>query len=115
MVKHGEVLDSTFAALADGTRRQILAMLARGESTVTRLAEPFAMSLPAVSKHLSVLERAGLLSRTRQGRVRRCRLHAEPLEDAATWIELYRQLWEGPIDALADFTDHAQPKENTHD
>ena len=112
MVKYDDVLDSTFAALADGTRRQILAMLAGGELTVTRLAEPFAMSLPAVSKHLTVLERAGLLTRTRQGRVRPCRLRAEALKDAAAWIGHYRQFWEGQLEALADFIEHAQPKEN---
>jgi DNA-binding transcriptional ArsR family regulator len=95
------VLDATFAALADPTRRAILARLARGESMVTELAAPFAVSLPAISKHLRVLERAGLLARERSGRVHRCRLVAGPMRDAAEWIARYRSFWEGQLDALA--------------
>jgi DNA-binding transcriptional ArsR family regulator len=88
----GATLDSTFAALSDATRRGILARLAqRGETSVSDLAAPYRMSLPAVSKHLRVLQDAGLLSRQKDGRVHRCRLRAEPMKDAAAWIEHYRQ------------------------
>ena len=87
-------LDATFAALADPTRRAILARLATGEATVTELAEPFAMSQPAVSKHLMVLERAGLVSRRREAQRRPCRLEAEPLKQATEWLADYRDFWE---------------------
>lgn len=87
-------LDATFAALADPTRRAILARLASGEATVTELAEPFAMSQPAVSKHLMVLERAGLVSRRRDAQRRPCRLEAEPLKQATEWLADYRDYWE---------------------
>jgi DNA-binding transcriptional ArsR family regulator len=97
------VLDATFSALSDSTRRAILARLARGESTVKALAEPFAMSLPAVSKHLRVLESAGLLKREIDGRIHRCRLDADPLKDAAAFIEYYRRFWEAQFDALQKF------------
>jgi DNA-binding transcriptional ArsR family regulator len=97
-----ERLNVTFAALADPTRREILARLATGEATVTELAKPFAMSLPAISKHLKVLERAGLIIRSRAGKWRPCRLRPAPLEDAAEWLEDYRQFWEGSFDRLAD-------------
>jgi DNA-binding transcriptional ArsR family regulator len=93
-------LSSTFAALADPTRRAILARLSAGEATVTELAEPFQMSLPAVSKHLKVLERAGLITRGRQAQWRPCRLEAHPLEDAVGWLEQYRPFWEGSFDRL---------------
>jgi DNA-binding transcriptional ArsR family regulator len=96
-------LSATFAALADPTRRAILARLAEGEASVGEIAEPFAMSLPAVSKHLGVLEGAGLIARRRDGRVRRCGVRAEPLRDAADWIGTYRRFWEGRFDALADY------------
>ena len=98
-------LDTTFAALADPTRRAILARLASGEATVTELAEPFAMSQPAISKHLKVLERAGLISRGRDAQRRPRRLEAKPLADATEWLENYRQFWEGRflrLDALLD-------------
>jgi DNA-binding transcriptional ArsR family regulator len=95
-------LSSTFAALADPTRRAILARLATGEATVTELAEPFTVSLPAVSKHLKVLERAGLIARTRTAQWRPCRLEAQPLEDVSHWLERYRQFWEGSFDRLDD-------------
>jgi DNA-binding transcriptional ArsR family regulator len=96
-------LSVTFAALADPTRRAILGRLAMGEATVGELALPFAMSLPAVSKHLSVLEGAGLIARERDGRMRRCTVRAEPLRAASEWIETYRQFWEGQFDALAAY------------
>jgi DNA-binding transcriptional ArsR family regulator len=93
-------LSSTFAALADPTRRAILARLALGESSVTELAKPFDISGPAVSKHLKVLERAGLIARGREAQWRPCRLEAAPLKDAADWIEHYRQFWEASFDRL---------------
>ena len=89
-----DVLDTTFAALADPTRRAILARLADGEATVTELAAPFAMSQPAVSKHLKVLERAGLISRGRDAQRRPCRIEARPLAEASDWLKDYRRLWE---------------------
>ena len=95
-------LTSTLAALADPTRRAILARLALGETSVTELAEPFAMSLPAVSKHLKVLERAGLIARGRDAQWRPCRLQAAPLKDVADWIEHYRGFWEARLDRLED-------------
>ena len=96
-------LNSTFAALADPTRRAILARLASGEASVTELAEPFEMSLPAVSKHLKVLERAGLIARGREAQWRPCRLEAAPLKDAADWLEHYRRFWEQSLDRLEDY------------
>src|SRR5437879_7644959 len=96
-------LSATFAALADPTRRAILARLIAGEVSVTELAEPFAMSLPAVSKHLKVLDRAGLIARSREAQWRPCRLEAGPLKDAADWLEHYRQFWEQSFDRLDDY------------
>jgi DNA-binding transcriptional ArsR family regulator len=96
-------LSSTFAALADPTRRAILARLADGEATVTELAAPFAMSLPAVSKHLKVLERAGLIERGRTGQWRPCRLAAAPLREVAAWMEPYRQFWDESYARLDDY------------
>ncbi len=97
-------LDSTFGALSDATRRGILARLARqGEASVSELAAPYKMSLPAVSKHLRVLENAGLVARQKDGRVHHCRLRAEPMKDAAAWIEHYRQFWEVQLDSLARY------------
>jgi DNA-binding transcriptional ArsR family regulator len=93
-------LDDTFAALADPTRREILMTLAEGERSVSELAEPFDMSLPAISKHLGVLERAGLVRREREGRVRHCALQPEPLADALRWIAQYGHFWEGSFDSL---------------
>jgi DNA-binding transcriptional ArsR family regulator len=104
MVKYSpQVLNRTFAALADPTRRRILAHLARGDKCVTHLARPHAMSLPAVSKHLRVLEKAGLLRRRRYGRVHEMQLEAKPLKQAAQWVEEYRKFWEGSLDRLADY------------
>src|SRR5436190_24276007 len=96
-------LSDTFSALADPTRRAILARLASGEATVGELADPFAMSLPAVSKHLKVLERAGLISRGREAQLRPCRLSAAPLRDAADWIDDYRRFWEESFDRLEGY------------
>ena len=93
-------LSTTFAALADPTRRAILARLASGECSVTELAQPFAMSMPAVSKHLRVLERAGLVARRREAQWRRCRIEAVALKAVATWAEDYRHLWEARLDRL---------------
>ena len=93
-------LTATFAALADPTRRAILARLSLGETSVTELAEPFEMSMPAVSKHLKVLERAGLIARGREAQWRPCRLEAGPLKEAAGWIEEYRRFWTAHVDAL---------------
>jgi DNA-binding transcriptional ArsR family regulator len=98
-----ETLDATFAALADPTRRAILAHLASGEASVNELAEPFDMTLPGVSKHLKVLERAGLISRGRVAQSRPCRLEAAPLREAADWVEGYRRFWEGSFDRLEDY------------
>ena len=105
-------LSTTFSALADPTRRAILARLATGEASVTELAEPFAMSLPAVSKHLKVLERAGLISRGRAAQWRPCRLAPEPLKDAAGWIDEYRRFWDESLDRLAEFLDETRPTED---
>ena len=104
-------LSITFSALADPTRRAILARLVSGEVSVTELAEPFAISLPAVSKHLKVLERAGLITRSREAQWRPCRLKAGPLKDAADWLEHYRQFWEQSFDRLDDYLGALQGKE----
>ncbi|HXR16376.1 MAG TPA: metalloregulator ArsR/SmtB family transcription factor [Terriglobales bacterium] len=107
-------LDTTFAALADPTRRAILARLAKGEASVTDLAEPFAMSQPAISKHLKVLERAGLISRGRDAQRRPRRLEARPLRDATHWLENYRQFWEAQfqrLDSLLHDLQAADPKQ----
>jgi DNA-binding transcriptional ArsR family regulator len=105
-------LDATFAALADPTRRAILARLALGETSVSELAGPFDMSLPAVMKHLDCLERAGLLVAQKDGRVRRCRLEAEPLTEAAAWIARYRIFWEQRFDALDRYLGATAPRED---
>jgi DNA-binding transcriptional ArsR family regulator len=103
-----DALDATFAALADPTRRAILARLASGEASVNELAEPFEMSLPGVSKHLKVLERAGLISRSRVAQSRPCRLEAAPLREAADWVEGYRRFWEGSFDRLEAYLTELQ-------
>ncbi|PYK76431.1 MAG: transcriptional regulator [Verrucomicrobia bacterium] len=103
-------LDAVFAALADPTRRRILAHLARGDRRVTDLARPHAMSLPAVSKHLRVLEKAGLLRRRRYGRVHEMQLDAKPLQQAAKWVEEYRKFWEGSLDRLAEYLEKTNKK-----
>jgi DNA-binding transcriptional ArsR family regulator len=104
-------LSETFAALADPTRRAILARLASGEATVTELAEPFEMSMPAVSKHLKVLERAGLIARGREAQWRPCRLEAARLKDVADWVERYRAMWEQRFDRLDAYLREIQAKE----
>jgi DNA-binding transcriptional ArsR family regulator len=101
-------LSHTFAALADPTRRAILARLALGETSVTELAEPFEMSMPAISKHLKVLERAGLIARGREAQYRPCRLEATPLKDAAGWIDYYRKFWEDSFDRLDAYLQELQ-------
>ena len=106
-------LSVVFAALADPTRRAILARLAEGEATVGELAEPFEMSLPAVSRHLKVLERAGLITRGRSAQWRPCRLEAAPLADATDWLERYRRFWEGSFDALAEHLRELQKGQET--
>jgi DNA-binding transcriptional ArsR family regulator len=112
-MKIADNLSATFAALADPTRRAILERLADGDTTVSELAEPFEMSMPAVSKHLKVLERAGLISRMRDAQKRPCRLEAEPLKQAVTWIEQYRRHWDERLDRLEDYLTELQSKERT--
>jgi len=101
-------LSNTFAALADPTRRAILARLASGQASVTELAAPFSMSMPAVSKHLKVLERAGLIARGREAQWRPCRLEGEPLRDVADWMEQYRRFWDESFDRLDDYLQSVQ-------
>ncbi len=112
MVKYlSNTLDATFGALADPTRRSILERLIAGEASVTSLAEPFDMSLPAVSKHLRVLEKAGLLTQEKDGRVRRCRMDAGPMKEASVWVGRYRIFWEEQLDSLADYIEQMQSEE----
>lgn len=108
-------LDSTFAALADPTRRAMLARLSHGTATVGELAEPFGISLPAVSKHLRVLEDAGLVAREKRGRAHHCQLNVTPLKDAEAWIEHQRQFWESRLDALADYLAESARAEHSGD
>jgi DNA-binding transcriptional ArsR family regulator len=103
MVKYSSRLDDVFGALADPTRRGILERLSRGDQCVTALARPHRMSLPAISKHLRVLERAGLICRRRDGRVHNLKLEAKPMKEAAQWIAEYRKFWEANLDSLANF------------
>ena len=107
-------LSATFAALADPTRRAILARLASGEASVTELAEPFEMSMPAISKHLKVLEHAGLIARGREAQWRPCRLEAGPLKDVANWVEHYRLFWEQSFDRLDDYLHKLKNKEKKY-
>ena len=109
-----EQLSTTFAALSDPTRRAILARLVTGERSVTELAEPFEMSLPAVSKHLRVLERAGLIARGREAQWRPCRLEARPLKAVADWTERYRAIWEQRFDRLDVYLRQLKAKEKKH-
>lgn len=107
-------LSATFSALADPTRRAILARLAQGEATVTELAKPFDMSLPGVSKHLKVLQNAGLIVQGRDAQWRPCRLHPEPLRDVARWVEQYRRHWEESFDRLEDYLRELQHMEKRY-
>ncbi|MGC8541110.1 MAG: ArsR/SmtB family transcription factor [Phycisphaerae bacterium] len=107
-------LSTTFGALADPTRRAILSRLASGESSVTELAKPFNMTLPAISKHLKVLENARLITRSREAQWRPCRLNPAPLKDASSWIEEYRKFWEEGLDRLEIYLQQLQEKENRH-
>ncbi len=109
------ILDRTFGALADPTRRRILAQLTKGEECVTNLARPHAMSLAAVSKHLIVLERAGLVKRRREGRVHSLALEAKPMQEAMGWLERYRKFWEANLDQFEKYLDELKDKENKHD
>jgi DNA-binding transcriptional ArsR family regulator len=108
-------LDRTFGALADPTRRRILAQLAKGQECVTELARPHTMSLAAVSKHLIVLEKAGLVKRRRHGRVHSLTLETKPMQTAQAWIDRYRRFWEGNLDQLEKYLDKLQTKEATQD
>ena len=112
---HADPLSQTFAALADPTRRAILARLALGEATVTELAEPFDMSLPGVSKHLKVLQNAGLVVQGRNAQWRPCRLEPTPLQDVAGWVEQYRRLWEARLDRLDQYLRDLQRREAIDD
>ena len=111
MVKHEDILNPTFAALADPTRRAILARLTSGQTSVTQLAEPFDMSLPAISKHLKVLEHAGLIARSRDAQWRPCRLDAGPLKEVADWVSHYRRFWEDTFDRLDEYLTNLKKKE----
>jgi DNA-binding transcriptional ArsR family regulator len=110
-----DTLSTTFAALADPTRRAILARLAEGEATVNELAAPFNMSLPAISKHIKVLERAGLITQSRKAQWRPCQLEAAPLKDVSEWVEQYRQHWEQRFGRLDEYLRQLQSKENRID
>jgi DNA-binding transcriptional ArsR family regulator len=107
-----DCLSTTFAALSDPTRRAILARLALGETSVTEIARPFNMSLPAITKHLGVLERGGLIARGRQAQWRPCRLKARPMKEAVDWLENYRNFWEGSFDRLDDYLHELPRKKN---
>src|SRR2546430_237703 len=107
-------LSTTFAALADPTRRAILARLTTGEASVTELSKPFEISMPAVSKHLKVLERAGLIERSRDAQWRRCRLAAQPLKEVADWVDHYRRFWQESFDRLDDYLHQLKKKEKKH-
>jgi len=115
MVKYSRRLDRTFAALADPTRRRLLETLAQGDRCVTDLAKPHRMSLPAVSKHLRVLEKAGLVGRRRDGRVHRLHLEAAPMQQAQQWIEEYRRFWEASFDRLDAYLKKLQTTDTSHD
>jgi DNA-binding transcriptional ArsR family regulator len=113
MVKHDSRLDEVFGALADPTRRRILETLSRRDQCVTELARPYRMSLPAISKHLRVLEHAGLICRRRDGRMHHLKLEAKPMQQAAQWIEEYRKFWEGALDSLADYLENTNENQST--
>ncbi|HWW98041.1 MAG TPA: metalloregulator ArsR/SmtB family transcription factor [Edaphobacter sp.] len=110
MVKYSASLDATFAALSDPTRRTILTNLQRGNASVTELARPHSISMPAILKHLNVLEQAGLIEQKKTGRVRMCRLTVAPMQQAVDWLSLYRLFWENQLDNLGKFLEHTDPK-----
>jgi DNA-binding transcriptional ArsR family regulator len=112
MVKYPAALDSTFGALADPTRRAILATLMHGQASITELAKPHRMSLPAVMKHVRVLEEAGLVSQNKIGRTRRCQLAAQPLQEAEQWLSRYQAFWEGTFDSLGRYLSQETNKED---
>jgi DNA-binding transcriptional ArsR family regulator len=114
MAGTADVLDARFAALADPTRRAILARLAEGEATVTELAAPFPMTQPAITKHLKVLERAGLISRGRDAQRRPCRLRADAIKEVADWTETYRRFWEESYERLDEYLEELKRKEREH-
>ena len=109
-----QMLNLTFRALADSTRREIITRLASGEALVTELAEPFDMSLAAVSKHLNILQQAGLISRQKDGRIRRCQLQTAPLKQASEWIEFYQQFWQGSLDSLERYLKQKKSEEKQY-
>src|SRR5437868_14299143 len=113
-MSHSQRLDTTFAALADPTRRAILARLASGEASVAELVKPFEMSMPAISKHLKVLENAGLIARGREAQWRPCRLEAGRLKEVASWVENYRRFWDESFDRLVDYLKDLMNKEKKH-
>jgi DNA-binding transcriptional ArsR family regulator len=115
MVKYSAALDSTFGALADPTRRAILATLMLGQASITELAKPHRMSLPAVMKHVRVLEHAGLVAQKKTGRTRRCQLAAKPLKDAESWLSQYRVFWEGTFDSLECYLSQSSQSESKED
>jgi DNA-binding transcriptional ArsR family regulator len=115
MVKYTSSLDSTFGALADPTRRAILASLTLGQASISELAKPYRMSLPAVMKHLRVLEQAGLVSQRKTGRIRQCQLAAKPLKDAEAWLSPYRIFWEGTFDSLERYLSQSDNSEKKED
>ncbi|MFN2122377.1 MAG: ArsR/SmtB family transcription factor [Candidatus Promineifilaceae bacterium] len=110
-----ERLDQTFAALANSTRRAILARLAEGEATVNELAEPFDLSLPAISKHIKVLERAGLITQGRDAQYRPCTIDVTPLEEVSKWTEQYRHIWEARFDQMGDYLNQLKNRENNNE
>jgi DNA-binding transcriptional ArsR family regulator len=110
MVKYSTSLDATFSALSDPTRRTILLMLQRGQASVTELARPHDISMPAILKHLNVLEQAGLIEQKKTGRVRMCRLTVAPMQQAADWLSLYRVFWENQLDNLGRFLEQTDPQ-----
>ena len=112
MVKYSTSLDATFSALSDPTRRSILTTLQRGHASVTELARPHPISMPAVLKHLNVLEHAGLIAQEKTGRVRMCRLTVGPMQQAADWLSLYRVFWENQLDNLGRFLEQTDPEKN---
>lgn len=115
MANDDDKLSQTFAALANSTRRGILARLAEGEATVNELAEPFNMSLPAISQHIKVLERAGLIRRGQKAQYRPCTIDSTPLEEISTWTEQYRHIWEARFDRMDDYINQLNIKENNNE